>query len=282
MFSTRIDLTGKQFGYIKVNKYSHTKNKLAFWECTCVCGKEIICSGKLLRNGHVKSCGCMTNKMVSDAKIDNMKGKTIGRLTFKEYVGLVSHHAVWLCQCSCGNECLVKASSVKSGTTKSCGCLAHEVLMERNYKHDCAYLPIYRNYHNMLRRCFDERDKHYKYYGGRGITVCKEWSDKDNGFINFYNWALSSGYKEEILPNGKNKWTIDRINVNGNYEPSNCRWATNKQQANNKTTNIFVNFNGIRYTISELCETYNLKYPATLRRYHAGWSAQELVQGFRA
>ena len=281
MGSTRLDISGQKFGYVTVNKYSHTANHRTFWECTCVCGKEIICQGKLLRNGHIKSCGCMKNKMCSDAKIKDMKGKTIGRLTFKEYVGIINHHAMWLCQCSCGNECIVPAVHVRNENTSSCGCLAHEILMERNYKHNCAYLPIYRNYHNMLRRCFDKTDKAYMNYGGRGIIVCKEWANKDNGFINFYNWAIKNGYKEEILPNGKNKWTLDRINVDGNYEPNNCRWATNKQQCNNKRTNIFVWYHGKKYSIAELCDSFGLNYATTLARHHKGWTPSELVQGFR-
>lgn len=282
MGSVRIDMTGQQFGYLKVNSYSHTENKRAFWNCTCVCGKDIVCNGRLLRNGHIKSCGCMKNKMVSDAKIDNMKGRKIGRLYFKEYIGLLNHHALWLCQCDCGNECIVNASAVKSGTTSSCGCLRHEMLMEKNYKHNCAYLPIYRNYYNMLRRCSDPKDSHYYCYGGRGITVCEEWSNKDSGFISFYEWAINNGYKEEILSNGKNKWTLDRIDVDGNYEPSNCRWATIKQQANNKRNNVFVEYDGKKYSIAEFSERFNLNYATTLARHHKGWTPSELVQGFRA
>lgn len=281
MFSTRIDLTGRQYGYIKVNSYSHTKNKLAFWNCTCVCGKDIVCNGKLLRNGHTKSCGCMKSKMVSDSKIDNMKGKKIGRLYFNEYIGLIEHHAVWICQCDCGNECMVRASRVKSGMTSSCGCLAHETLMSRNIKHNCAYLPIYRNYHNMIRRCFDKSDKYYKCYGGRGISVCEEWANKDNGFMAFYGWALKNGYKQEILPSGKNKWSVDRIDVNGDYEPSNCRWATDIQQANNRTNNLCLEHDGNRYTMAEFCRKFNLSYNTTLRRYHNGWNPQELINGIK-
>ena len=279
MYSTRIDITGKQYGYLYVKSYSHTKGKIAYWNCSCVCGNDVVKAGKLLRNGHIKSCGCMTSKLVSDSKIDDMQGRKIGRLIFKEYVGLLNHHALWLCQCSCGNECIVKASSVKSGVTSSCGCLAHEILMDRNIKHNCAYLPIYRNYHHMIRRCYDSTSKAYKWYGERGIRVCDEWKNKDNGFMNFYNWAIENGYKEEILPNGRNKWTIDRINVNGNYEPSNCRWATNIQQANNKRTNVFVEHEGKKYTIAEFVREFNLNYNNTLARYHKGWSTYELING---
>ena len=274
MGSVRIDMTGQQFGYLKVNSYSHTENKRAFWNCTCVCGKDIVCKGKLLRNGHIKSCGCMKNKMVSDAKIDNMKGRKIGRLYFKEYIGLLNHHALWLCQCDCGNECIVKASSVKSGTTSSCGCLAHDILMERNCKHNCVYLPIYTCYHNMISRCTNKNTTHYKDYGGRGIKICDEWLDKDFGFKNFYDWAMKNGYNEEL--------TIDRIDFNGNYEPNNCRWATIKEQANNTRKNIFVNYDDEKYTLMQLSEKFGLVYATTLARHHKGWTPSELVQGFRA
>lgn len=268
MFSTRIDMSGQEFGYLTVKNYAYTKNKRAYWNCSCICGKDVVCMGHLLRNGHIKSCGCMTFKMVSDSKIDNMQGRTIGRLTFKEYVGLIDHHAIWLCDCSCGNECLAKASSVKSGITSSCGCLAHEILMNRNVKHNCAYLPIYKKYHNMIRRCYDKKNVAYKDYGGRGITVCDEWLDKDNGFIRFYDWSISHGYDDKKLPSGITALSLDRIDVNGNYEPSNCRWATIIQQANNKRTNIRFEYNDKNYTMAEFCRAFNLNYDKTLRLYH--------------
>lgn len=108
----------------------------------------------------------------------------------------------------------------------------------------------------MKKSCYNKNDSSYKHYGGRGIKICDEWIEKENGFINFYNWAMNNGYKENL--------SIDRINVNGNYEPSNCRWATAIQQANNRTNNHYIIYNKEKHTMTEWGRILNISY-ATLK-----------------
>jgi len=124
------------------------------------------------------------------------------------------HQYFWLCKCDCGNETIIPTSNLRKGLIKSCGCL--------KYTHHLSNTRLYRIYIGMKTRCYNSKSLSYKDYGGRGITICQEWLDD---FMNFYNWAKDNGYSDNL--------SIDRINVNGNYEPSNCRWATQEEQSNN-------------------------------------------------
>jgi hypothetical protein len=126
----------------------------------------------------------------------------------------------------------------------------------------------------MLGRCYNKNNDRYKNYGGRGITVCEEWK---NDFMAFHDWAYANGYKEEILPNGRNKWTIDRIDVNGNYEPSNCRWATLAQQSLNKTTTVNLTYKGKTLPRKEWATKLGINQATIIWRLKNGWSVQEAL-----
>ena len=121
----------------------------------------------------------------------------------------------------------------------------------------------------MKNRCYNPQNKFYKDYGGRGITVCSEWLEKKNGHKNFREWALENGWKEG--------YSIDRINVNGNYEPSNCRWATPTEQANNRRNNNFVTINGVTKTTSEWAKQIGISQNAFAGRVRNGWNDDKLL-----
>lgn len=129
---------------------------------------------------------------------------------------------------------------------------------------------LYRTWRNMRNRCYNQNIKAYKDYGGRGIKVCDEWLDKDNGFINFYNWAINNDYKNNL--------TIDRINNDGDYEPSNCRWVTRLEQNHNRRNSIKLTYNNETIHISELAKKYNLTRDCLLQRlYVLNWDLEKAL-----
>jgi len=157
-------------------------------------------------------------------------GKKFGRLTVlrrdeKKNMGKV----FLLCRCDCGNECSVRADHLKSGETQSCGCLHAEIIKRVKTVHGMAGKRLQVIWNNMKARCYNPKSQHYNRYGGRGISICPEWVNDCSKFI---TWALNNGYSDDL--------TIDRINNDGNYEPQNCRWVTQQEQAQNTSQNVRV------------------------------------------
>lgn len=177
---------------------------------------------------------------------------------------------MWLCQCDCGNEVTVSGNRLRSGNTKSCGCLRRELVSKRFKTHGAGKTRLYRIWRGMRQRCNNPKHKYYKNYGGRGILVCSEW----DSFEAFHDWADCNGY-DESAPSGN--CTLDRIDSDGNYCPVNCRFVSMKEQQNNKTNNLNITIDGQTKTLSEWVEEYGINYFTVYNRLERGWDPELAV-----
>lgn len=171
----------------------------------------------------------------------------------------------WILRCDCGKEVQVIQNDLRSGRTKSCGCLKSEAA-RRNGKNTATHgmrgNPGYKMWSDMLCRCYKENNIGYRNYGGRGIMVCSQWRDDPAAFI-AYMGPRPPGH------------SIDRIDVNGNYEPGNVRWATRKEQNRNTRANRIVSFRGRAMSLAEACELVNINYYTVFGRLRRGWTEAE-------
>lgn len=189
-------------------------------------------------------------------KLIDLTGQKFGRLTAISLAPNQGKKVMWKCICDCGTEKNVASTHLRSGRVVSCGCKSVERISRLNLSHGMTGTRLYDIWVFMKHRCYNKNDSRYNGYGGRGIRVCDEW--KDN-FLEFQKWADESGYSDEL--------TIDRIDVNGNYEPSNCRWATKEQQRNNTRKTVFVDFEGEKISLKNLSSLLDLNYSRLHRAY---------------
>lgn len=211
-------------------------------------------------------------------------GMNFGRLFVVSYAGTKKRLGhMYNCICDCGNHVVVRGSSLLNGNTRSCGCLQKEAhqkvgreMARRNkanpdYKghliHGGCYTKLYNHWRAMKQRCNYEGGPHWHCYGGRGIKVCEEWN---NSFKAFSDWALANGYQEGL--------TLDRIDNNKGYEPSNCRWATPKQQGRNTRKTLFFTIDGVKKSFSDWCEEYRLPSSAVYARLQRGWDIEDALE----
>lgn len=164
------------------------------------------------------------------------------------------------CRCDCGNEKVINYDNIKRGLVKSCGCISKTA-------NGMSKTRLYQTYRHLINRCYCEKDINYKNYGGRGITVCQEWQ---NDFMNFYNWAMTNGYTDKL--------TIDRIDVNGNYCPKNCRWVNMKTQQNNRSNNRILEYKGQKKTITEWANYCGLSYRNLYYRLKNGYTIEQAIE----
>lgn len=231
--------------------------------CKCDCGKEILLPNSELRSGRRISCGCYQNTLWEKNRPN--VGDRIGRLVVegisfaKDKRGKV--HSYCSCKCDCGKTIKVLSYSLISGNTSSCGCLHKEQLVERCLTHGDTHTRLYHIHCAIMERCTSAT---YKDYFGRGIRVCDEWKDYET----FKAWAMKTGYNDEM--------SIERIDVNGNYCPSNCTWIPRNEQAKNRRNCHFLEVEGKKMCLSDAARFYGLKPSTVIGRWQEGKRGADL------
>lgn len=197
----------------------------------------------------------------------DLTSKRFGRLVVIERMKNSNDgKAMWLCRCDCGNKTIVPTCNLNNGHSKSCGCMTAESASKRNRTHGDRHTRLYGIWTNMKTRCTNDNCNRSKYYLKKGISVCEEWESYEN----FKKWSLENGYNDSL--------TLDRIDNSKGYEPSNCRWATYKQQERNKTNNHVITYKGISKTMVEWSETLGINHGTLRSRIYRGWSIKRAFE----
>lgn len=211
--------------------------------------------------------------------IIDLTGKRFGRLLVIKRAGTAVGRngqkvPTWECLCDCGNTATIRGSNLRSGATTSCGCYAKEVFHKRgkdSATHGCTNTRLYQTWASMKRRCDAPGSPLFENYGGRGVKVCDEW---EHSFEAFRDWALANGFQEDAK---RGDCTLDRIDVDGDYCPSNCRWVDNLTQQNNKRSSKYLEFNGERLTQAEWSRRMGLSQNIICKRLKKGWSIEKTL-----
>lgn len=259
---------GKTYHNIKILEYVERKGSIYYYKAKCLkCGKEYLIDHH--RIGKSKMCRDCFRK--SGNRL-NLIGHRFGNLMVTSFIGKRDGKYIWECKCDCGNVHTASTGSLRSGNVKSCGCAcvenARQALRYKRtaaspnfeYKGTLSKHPLYHSWWGMKCRCENPNDPKFGDYGGRGITVCERWS----GLYGFEHFVHDMG------PKPTPKHTIDRIDVNGNYEPSNCRWATPKEQQNNLRCNLCFYMKGERITCPQLSEIVGISTCNISRKANLG------------
>jgi len=195
----------------------------------------------------------------------DLTGQNFGRLRVNSYAGRISANNQWNCTCDCGALCRVAGGNLRSGHTLSCGCLHREASSAAAKTHGRTKSAEYRTWAAMKSRCQDPSASSFQNYGQRGITVCSRWNNSFEMFLG------------DMGPRPSKNHSIDRRDVNGNYEPTNCRWATAKEQANNKRNNRWLTINGKTRTLQQWADAAGLDRSVIVSRVQAGISGEALL-----
>lgn len=257
-----IDLLGKTFERWTVIGPKRMIPGGTKWLCRCECGTEREVKSASLRGGLSTSCGCRQKELA----VNDITGSRFGRLVVASRAGSTPKHATWKCICDCGNETTLPSTALISGNTRSCGCLLNEarvVAGRANKTHGMSNTSTHKSWAGMKARCNNPNEPAYENYGGRGIRVCERW-------VSFENFLADMG----VAPKGL---TIDRKDVNGNYEPGNCRWATDTEQARNTRVNRIICAFGKSMTLADWGDETGLDVSTIETRIKRGWTIEKAM-----
>lgn len=262
---------GERYGKLTtLCEMAERNNGHVMWKCLCDCGNTTIVQKSRLLSGHTRSCGCL-NKTPNNWK--DISGQRFGRLVAVKRVGSKlrgnAYHALWLCQCDCGNKKLITHSDLMTGRVFSCGCQKSEHIT----KHGGYKDRLYDVWVGIKDRCYNKNCKSYNSYGGRGIKVCDDWLEN---YSNFKKWAYENGYNENAK---RLECTLDRINVSGDYEPNNCRWITIQEQNKNKRNTILIEIDGVTKCLADWCDEYGFPRDKAYHRRKAGKPIEQWIDG---
>lgn len=293
MHKLRKNYAGMKYGRFTATEYVKAEGHAAIWKFRCDCGNEVVRRIDHVVRSQNPSCGCYVEdylEMIRKRSIEEaperleakrikkeerrkqreeekhqklMQTKLYRNITLEKHGSLlviekvndkVGPDAEYKCLCECGNV-IIKTQKYITDTTnmRSCGCTRKYKLPEIVREHE-RIAEIHRG---MLDRCYNPECQAYKYYGARGIEVCKSWRDRNDGLINFIKWSMKHGYQDDL--------TIDRMNVDGNYTPSNCRWADIETQANNKRNTIRIWYEGKEMGLAQFARLKNINYEVASR-----------------
>lgn len=192
-------------------------------------------------------------------KVNDLTNQRFGKLTVLERRGSDQKgQALWLVHCDCGNEKVVRGHDLSQGKTQSCGCSRIKSCIF--YQHGLSKTKLHGLWRNIKGRCNNPNNPSYRFYGGRGVKMCDEWEDD---FVSFYTWSLENGFKEGLQ--------IDRVDVDGDYSPENCRWVDKITQANNTRRNIYVTIGDETKTLAQWCRLLGVNYNSVQTRTYKGW-----------
>ena len=199
-------------------------------------------------------------KKFSKEYLDSLIGKKFNMLTIVSHKKKGKYNVnYFVCKCDCGNTTEIRISHLFHDNQISCGCI------KTKYENSQIGEAIYDTWNRMMHRCYDIKHHKYPRYGARGIKLCDEWK---NNYDEFYKWSINNGFKLGL--------SIDRIDNNGNYEPSNCRWATRKQQMRNTSRNRYITYKGETRSLAEWCEILNIRYGTASSRLYRGKSLDQV------
>lgn len=271
---------GQKFGALTVlepvRHISSRGDTSWYWKVRCDCGQEKIVVPYSTIKSQYPSCGCQRGKTKRKYGGEEWIGRKFGKLTVDGIVVTRDPKGRsmirWNTTCDCGNKILAVPSKLALGVQTGCVCVNREETRKRATKHGESHTRLFTIWVNMRDRCNNPKNKRYDRYGGRGISVCNEWN---NNYEPFRDWSRENGYDE----NAKyGECTLDRIDVNGNYEPSNCRWTDIKTQQRNRTDNRIYEIDGRIKSLAEWCEDFNTSYSMVENRIRRGWDVKKALE----